>query len=125
MIDISKKSFSGLFVITLLLLLHVHAQVSIFQVSYLIQKKEKELADLSDEYRKMKFEVSKLHSLSYLDKRKKEMNLKLETPKSVRVIPIRSEPKENERTIEAPPMVRKGFFSFVNLIKEAQAKTSR
>ena len=123
MLQRSKKVFSGLVLITFVLLLHVHTQVSIFQVSYSIQKKEKMFAELSDQYKLRKYEVSKLYSLSYLDKKKKEMNLKLVVPKDVKVVYWPAE-KEAERSIEAPPMIRRGLFSFVNLIKEAQAKTS-
>ena len=120
----TRKIFLGFFVVTLALILHVHTQISIFQVSYSIQKKEKELAALSDEFKMRRFEVSKLHSLNYLDRRKKEMNLKLAVPKEIKVVSVPVE-REAPRLMEAPPLVRKGLFSFVNLIKEAQAKTSR
>lgn len=117
-----KKIFYSLIFITLALLLHVHMQVSIFQVSYSIQKKNKLLSELSDDYRLQKYEVSKLYSLGYLDKRKKEMNFNLEPPKEVKVVYVPSE-KTAKSTIEAPPIIRQGIFSFANLIKDAQAKT--
>ena len=120
----SRKVFSGLFVLTAALLLHVHTQVSIFQVSYSIQNKEKKLAALSDEYRIRKFEVSKLHSLVYLDKRKKEMNLNLVVPKEIKIVPVPIV-KPLVEPVMPNSLVRRSFFSFVNFIKEAQAKTSR
>ena len=124
MIQSSKKILSGLFVVTLSLLLYVHTRIAIFQVSYSIQRNEKKVATLSDEYKIMKFEISKLRSLGYLDRRKKEMNLKLVTPKTVKVVSIPLE-TQAEPVVLPSPFVRKGFFSFVNLIKEAQAKTPR
>ena len=124
LLDQPKKIFSGLALVTCALIVHVHTQIAIFQVSYAIQKKEKLIAELSDEYRVRKFEVSKLHSFNYLDKRKKEMNLKLVVPKEVNVIGVPVE-KEMPRINDSPSVVQKGLFSFVNLIKEAQAKTSR
>ena len=117
-----KKFFYGLTLITLALLLHVHMQVSIFQVSYSIQKKNKLLSELSDEYRLQRYEVSKLYSLGYLDKRKKEMNFNLVIPKEVKVVYIPSE-KTPEPIIQPLPLIRQGIFSFANLIKDAQAKT--
>ncbi len=124
MFDSTRKIFLGLFLVTFALLLYVHTQVSIFQVSYAIQRKEKELAALSDEFKMRRFEVSKLHSLNYLDRRKREMNLKLAIPKEIKMILVPA-PKEMPLVLEPPPLVRKGLFSFVNFIKEAQAKTSR
>ncbi len=118
-----RKVFSGLFVITIALVLHVHTQISIFQVSYSIQRKEKQLSALSDEFKIRNFEVSKLHSLNYLDKRKKELNLNLVMPKTIQVVSVPAE-KEMSRVIDAPPLVQKSVFSFVNFIKEAQAKTA-
>lgn len=118
-----KKLFYGLFFVTLILLLHVHMQVSIFQVSYSIQKKNKILSELTDDYRLQKYEVSKLYSLGYLDKRKKEMNLNLQPPKEVKVVYVPSE-KIVKPVIEPPTLLRQGIFSFANLIKDAQAKTS-
>lgn len=120
----SNKIFSFLFVITATLLLYVHGQVSVFHVSYSIQKKEKELAKLSDEFKMLKYEVSQLRSLSYLDKMTKEMNLKLVMPKEVKVISVPVE-RQADRISLPPTIVRKGFLSFINFVKEAQAKTSR
>lgn len=116
-----KKMFSTLFVVTFALILHVHTQTAIFRVSYSIQKKEKEMAVLSDEFKLKNFEVSKLHSLNYLDKRMKEMKLNLVMPKEVKVVSI---PQVPQSRITEAPILQKGIFSFVSLIKEAQAKTS-
>ncbi len=119
----TKKVFGGLFVVTLGLLLYVHTQVLIFQTSYAIQRKEKRLAELSDLYKVMKYEVTKLHSLQYLEKRKQEMKLDLVLPKEVKVVPLPVQ-RELKEAVEVPSVVQRGFLSFVNFIKEAQAKTS-
>ncbi|MBI4387681.1 MAG: hypothetical protein HY582_01395 [Candidatus Omnitrophica bacterium] len=124
MMGVSNRIFSILVMITMALLIYVHGQISVFRVSYSIQKKEKELARLSDDFKMLKFEVSQLRSLSYLDKKMKEMNLKLVMPAEVKVISVPIE-KQVDRTMLSPTIVQKGFFSFVDFVKEAQAKTSR
>ena len=123
MLENTKKIFSIMALVTLVLLLHVHMQISIFQVSYLIQKKSKLLSDLTDQYRFEKYGISKLYSPSYLDRRKKEMNLKLVVPKEVKVVYVPAD-KVADHVLEPPPVIQRGLFSFANLIKEAQAKTS-
>ncbi|PIQ85411.1 MAG: hypothetical protein COV74_08850 [Candidatus Omnitrophica bacterium CG11_big_fil_rev_8_21_14_0_20_45_26] len=124
MITHSKRAYSGLALLTIALLLYVHTQIMIFQVSYNIQSKEKQLVELGDELKAHQYAVSQLHSLSYLEKRKEEANLKLVLPKTVKVIPIPMT-KSVDHPIEAPAVVKRGIFSFVNFIKEAQAKTAQ
>ncbi len=124
MLQEPKKLFAGLLLLTLALLLHVHMQVSIFKVSYAIQKNNKLFAELSDEFRLQRYELSKLYSPSYLDKRKKEMNLKLTVPREIKVVMVPEFKIADTAVIEAPPIIRQGLFSFANFIKEAQAKTS-
>lgn len=109
---------------TVALLLLVHTQVSIFRVSYQIQEKKKTLAVLSDEYRVKQSEVSKLHSLSYLDQKRSEMKLDLVVPKEVKVISVPAD-RTIPREVPLSPVIQKGLFSFVQLVKEAQAKTTR
>ena len=53
--DLLKRKFVLLTAGTCLLLLYVHEQTSIFQVSYGIEKKERAVAKLSEEYKRMKF----------------------------------------------------------------------
>lgn len=124
MFSLQKRAVPALLVVTGFLLLHVHTQVSIFQVSYSIQKKERKLEALSDQYKILKYEVSRLHSLAYLDKRRSELKLDLVMPKDVKVIKV-PVPRQVEPEVPPPSMLQKGFFSFVQLVKEAQAKTSR
>ncbi len=48
--ELSKRTFGLIFAITLALLFYVHQQISIFRVSYTIQKNVMEVARLSEAY---------------------------------------------------------------------------
>ena len=119
----SKRTFSFLIAGTMLLLFYVHEQIAIFQVSYSIEKKEREVARLSEEYKIARFRIARLRSPDVLSKRMKETSLDLTTPKDQEVIKI-LKPKivseESKTTLPAPFQ----FQSWLHLIKEAQAKTS-
>lgn len=119
----SKRTFSFLIIGTLLLLSYVHEQILIFQVSYSIEKKEREVARLSEEYKNAKFRVARLRSPDALSKRMKKTSLELTTPRDqevVRIIKPRAIPTETKTTAPAPFHIQ----SWIHLIKEAQAKTS-
>ena len=119
----SKRTFSFLIVGTFLLLFYVHEQIAIFQVSYSIEKKEREVARLSEEYKTAKFHIARLRSPDVLNKRMKELSLDLTSPKDQEVIKImkpRVVPEQTKTTLSTPFQ----FQSWIHLIKEAQAKTS-
>ena len=119
-----QRSLTWIIIFAVSLLIYVHLQVSVFQASYSIANKEKHLSKLSDDYRKKKFEVSKLRSLGYLDRKREEINMPLVAPEKVEVIHV---PAEKMEPIEAAdhPILKKGFGSLMGFIKEAQAKMSR
>ena len=118
----SPKRIMGFLITgTLLLLLYVHQQISILQVSYSIEKKEREVARLSEDYKISKFELTRLYSPYLLSRRVKSASLNLTTPKAREIIKV-----TKPRMIAPPaPVVpwpnRLPWFGFV---KEAQAKTS-
>lgn len=108
---------------TLALLLYVHQQVSIYHISYNIQKKEQETAHLSEEYKMAKFRVDRLRSPHILNQRMKQYSLELTTPTEQEIIHVlRSKMVVQESKVSWPNPVQ--FLSWFHFIKEAQAKTS-
>ncbi len=120
----SKRTFSFLILGTLLLLVYVHEQIAIFQVSYSIEKKERTVARLSEEYKNAKFRVAHLRSPDVLNKRMKAASLDLTTPKDRKVIKIVKPQIIQEQTTKTALPAPFQFQSWLHFIKEAQAKTS-
>ena len=121
--ELTKRTFSWFILVTFALLMYVHQQISIFQVSYSIQRKEREAAKLSEEYKMAKFRLDRLRSPHVLNQRMKEMSLDLTTPTEQEVIRI-LKPKiaPQETKVSWPDPVQ--FLSTFHFMKEAQAKTS-
>ena len=121
--ELSRRTFVCFVVGTLLLLLYVHEQVSILQASYSIEKKEREVARLSENYKEVKFRVARLRSPAVLNQRMKELSLNLTIPTDqevVRVLKLRTVPAGTKVSWPAPIQ----FASWLHFVKEAQAKTS-
>ena len=120
----SKRTFAFLILGTLALLLYVHEQVAIIQVSYSIEKKEREVARLSEDYKTARFKVARLRSPHVLNERMKKLSLDLTAPtdqKVLRVLKRKAVPVETEVRWPAPFQ----FLSLFHFVKEAQAKTSK
>ena len=119
--ELSKRTFSLFILITFALLLYVHQQISIFQVSYSIQKKEHESAKLSEDYKLVKFRVARLRSPNALNQRMKQLSLDLTTPTEQEVIHV-LKPKlvPQETKVSWPDPMQ--FLSWFHFVKEAQAK---
>ena len=119
--ELSKRTFSALIVGTFALLLYVHQQVSVFQLSYAIEKKERQIARLSEDYKRAKFGLDQLRSPHALNERLKGSSLELITPTDQEVI----------RVLKMQPIIQKTesgwasvqFGSLLHFVKEAQAKT--
>lgn len=126
MIGLTKRHFVLLALLTTFSLFYVHAQISVFGVSYAIAEKEKRLSKLSDEYRNIKFQVSKLKSLNYLDKKRREIDADLVTPIMVKAIRVPAE-KPIVPLVEPDKrsLLRHGLSPFLGLMKEAQARVAR
>ncbi len=122
--ELSKRTFTLLILGTLFLLLYVHEQTSIFQVSYSIERKEREVARLSEDYKTAKFYLARLRSPHILSQRMKELSFTLTIPKDqemVKILKPKSLPVQREVTWPAPFQ----FLSLLHFVKEAQAKTSK
>ena len=120
--ELSRKVLRNLVLCTFLLLFYVHEQVSILQVSYSIEKKERALARLNETYKVAKFNVLRLRSPNVLNKRVKQLSLDLTLPTDQEVIKVlrpQAVPAEEPMSWRAPIQ----FMSWLHMIKEAQAKT--
>ena len=121
--ELNKRTFSYFIVITFALLLYVHQQISIYQVSYAIQKKEGEAAKLSEDYKLAKFRAARYRSPHFLNQRMKELSMDLTTPTDQEIIHIlRPKIVPQETKVSWPDPVQ--LLSWFHFIKEAQAKTS-
>lgn len=121
--ELSKRTFGFLILVTFALLLYVHQQISIFRVSYSIQKKEAEFAKLSEDYKLTKFKVARLRSPHVLNQRMKQLSLDLTTPTEqeiIRVLKPKLAPEETKMSWPDPIQ----FLSWFHFMKEAQAKVA-
>ena len=125
----SGKILFCVVVLSLLFLFHVHEQIVIFKVSYRLNEKSDLLAQRSEEYRRLKYEVDQLKAPRLLEEKIKERSMDLTMPKEVRVVRM---PAALDRTIQkqaAPdlslkPSITGKFMNFLGRwIEVAQAKT--
>ena len=121
---LSKRTFFFLILGTFVLLFYVHVQTAIFQISYSIEKKEREIAELSEDYKIAKFRVARLRSPHVLSERMKKLSLDLTTPRDQELIRV-------VRTKVVTPRIETSWYgpfrnlAWLNPIKEAQAKSPK
>lgn len=120
--EITKRTFGYLILATFLLLLYVHEQTCIFQVSYAIQKKEREVAELNETYKLSKFRVARLRSPHVLNQRLKQLSLDLTTPTEQEIIRVLKPKIEQAKTSQITWPAPMNLLS--HFVKEAQAKTN-
>jgi hypothetical protein len=109
-----------------LLLLYVHAQISLFQVSYTIDSRSRQLAQQSEEYRLLKFEVEQLKAPRLLETRMKELQMDLTLPKEVRIVRVPTVPVVDAVNVQGVSLrpLSDGILDFLGRwVKVAQAKT--
>jgi len=120
--ELSKRTFSALIFGTLALLFYVHQQVSIFQLSYDIEKKERRIARLSEDYKQARFDLARLRSPHALSERLKKSSLELIMPTDQEIIRVlKIEPVIQNPETRWPALFQ--FGSLLHFVKEAQAKT--
>ena len=116
------KILSTMMLASLLLLLYVHEQISLFRISYTLDTKSERLTQLSEEYRQMRFEVEQLKAPRLLEEKMKQLELELTLPQEIRVVrtpPEFLQPVQSVR-VQAPGR----WFDFLGRwIGVAQAKT--
>ena len=108
-----------------LMLVYVHEQMALFHISYELDAKSEKLSRLSEEYRKLKFEVDQLRAPRLLEGKLKELSLDLSLPKEVRVVKVPfSEPVVPVRSMSGNA-VQDHFLNFLGRwvnVAPAQAK---
>ena len=120
----SKRTFKLLAVGTLLVLGYVHEQVSILRASYALEKKEREVARLSEEYKLAKFQLARRRSPGFLNRELKAKSLNLAPPKAVQVVWV-LKPKLVPAVPDQAPPAKPNAFSWMSFSREAQAKPSK
>lgn len=109
--------------ITLALLIYVHQQTLVFQTSYSIEKKERQVARLSEDYKNAKFSVARLRSPHALNERMKKLSLDLIAPKDHQIIRL-VKPKEVPAPTKMGWSAPVQFMSWLHFVREAHAKTT-
>lgn len=122
------KILIGITFVTALFLFYVHEQISLFDISYRIQKDSALLTDKSEEYRRLRFEVDQLKAPRLLEEKMRKLKLDLALPKQVLVVQIPSIPaaKSTAPVIKKIPLqlFSEGLLDFLGRwVKVAQAKT--
>ena len=120
------KILVGFSIVTLGLLLYVHERVEMLRVSYHIHQKSSVLSQKSEEFRRLKFEVTQLRSPQALERRLEQLSLPLTLPKEIKVVKIPQPvfgPAVEPLAIQRPPGK---LFDFVGQwIQVAQARTDQ
>ena len=113
-------------ILTATLVVYVHERVEIFRVSYKIQRKTLELAQRTEEHRRLKYDIARLHSPQHLEKRLEELSLPLTLPQEIQVlrVPQWEAPQKLQPLPFDPPQRR--FFGFLgDWVRMAQARTDQ
>ena len=124
------KILIGITLATTLFLFYVHEQISLFSISYRMQRNSALLTEKSEEYRHLKFEVDQLKAPRLLEEKMREMKLDLTLPKQVLVVRIPSVPVTEASTpvmknVSFQPL-SEGLLDFLGRwVKVAQAKTDQ
>lgn len=120
------KIISGIFVLSLFFVLYVREQVALLHVSYQIDAKSDKVTELSEEYRRLRFEVDQLKAPRLLEEKMNKLSMELTLPQEIRVVRM---PQEMSASKPLDQLSIHPTFStrFTNLlgrwIDVAQAKT--
>lgn len=126
MIKYILKVLSLLIVLTSSMVLYVHGQIAIFQVSYDLNQKVAALEEKEELYREIKFEVEQLKAPRLLESKLESMQLNLALPEHVQIIKV-PVPAAIEQPVPSVMDKAAGSFSFPfdflgKWVKVAQAK---
>ncbi len=120
------KIVLGIFALAFFFILYVRGQVALLRVSYQIDAKADKMAVLSEEHRRLRFEVDQLKAPRLLEEKMKKLSLELTLPQEIRVVKMPA-PRMNEASLNEIPQPFSGRIAdFVGRwIGVAQAKTDR
>lgn len=115
-----------IFSFSLFFVFYVREQISLLHVSYEIESKSEKVAELSEEFRRLRFEVDQLKAPRLLEEKMKKLAMDLELPHEIRV--VRTPAKEPVATSLDHLVLRPTFSTQVahfvgRWIDVAQAKT--
>ena len=82
------KIMFGVMLMTGLMLLYVHGQVTLFLLSYAIERKSTALAQKAEFYQHLKFEVDQLKAPRRLEQKMAELSMELTLPEEFQVVRI-------------------------------------
>ncbi len=120
------KFLSGITLLSVLALFYIHAQFLLFQVSYRLSSKSQKLAQESESYRFLKFEVDQLKAPRLLEERMKQLELDLTLPKEVRIVRVPMLPAISDVAVKGVSLqpLSDGILDFLGRwVRVAQAKT--
>lgn len=121
------KIVLGISMIVALLLVYVHEQFLVFQVSYSLAKKSSRLAEKGETYRRIKYEVDQMKAPRLLEEKMSKLSLDLTLPKEVRVLKIPAPHTLPSMRLSDVPIQQPVSGRLMNLlgrwIDVAQAKT--
>ena len=108
------------------LLLYVHEEVEMLRASYRIQKTSSELAQKSEAYRRLTFEVAQLRSPQSLEGRLEGLKLPLTLPKEIQVLKVQGPARQPVKAFPLQVPTSHSVFEFLGQwIQVAQARTDQ
>ncbi len=120
------KIIGVIFALSLFFVLYVREQIALLHVSYKIEAKSDKVAELSEEYRRLRFEVDQLKAPRLLEEKMKQLSMELTLPQEIRVVrtPVEAPPAQLMERMSLNPTLSTQFAHFVGRwIDVAQAKT--
>jgi len=111
--------------LTAAIVLYVHGQVAIFELSYDMEDQAHALKLKSDNFSKLKFEVEQLKAPRLLEAKMNQLKLDLTLPREIRVVKIPQPPMLELPAVDAAlsnPFSQFSLDIFGKWVKVAQAK---
>lgn len=111
---------------SLFFVLYVRGQIALLHVSYQIDAKSDKVTELSEEYRRLRFEVEQLKAPRLLEEKMKQMRLDLTLPQEIRVVkvPLRDLVTPSFQNMAVQPTIATRLANFFGqFVEVAQAKT--
>jgi hypothetical protein len=107
--------------------LYVRGQIALLHVSYQIEAKNDKVIELSEEYRRLRFEVEQLKAPRLLEEKMKNMKMDLTLPQEIRVVKVRETSLPSlplQQVMTQQPTVSTRFANLMGrFVEVAQAKT--
>lgn len=113
--------------LSLFFVFYVRGQVALLHVSYQIDAQTDKVTQLSEEFRRIRFEVEQLKAPRLLEEKMKQMKMDLTLPQEIRVVkvPVTAIPEPSlHPVVESSSSLPNRFANFLGqFVGVAQAKT--